>query len=188
MVGDMYNAADALQQDFEPILAEGRASSPYVRVFRGTSVQGYAPGTMTVVSGRTSVRIRTQVKITNPNLFLADNLGLTNPVSWAWELIPLSFVANWFVNVDQVVRSWTDTAGVVHSRPEVTTYTRGSATHNWVDKNLQNWFRGSSVFNYARRQTTMPTDPSLAFQLPGRLSWSRAATAMSLLVAMFTRG
>jgi hypothetical protein len=31
-----------------------------------------------------------------------------NPVSWAWELIPLSFVADWFFNVGQTLTNWED--------------------------------------------------------------------------------
>lgn len=36
-----------------------------------------------------------------------DDLGLTNPFSIAWELVPFSFVADWFVNTGKVLESWT---------------------------------------------------------------------------------
>lgn len=38
-------------------------------------------------------------EISDPALFRASSAGLTNPASVVWELIPFSFVADWFVNV-----------------------------------------------------------------------------------------
>lgn len=39
------------------------------------------------------------------NYGTVDELGLTDPVSVAWNLLPLSFVVDWFVNVGQVLES-----------------------------------------------------------------------------------
>jgi len=41
-----------------------------------------------------------------------EGLGILNPFSAAWELTPLSFVVDWFVNVGDVLDSITTTAGL----------------------------------------------------------------------------
>lgn len=51
------------------------------------------------------VRINGRVRVTNPNLFLADRMGLID-IALPWKLIPFSFIVDWFVNVEQVVSSW----------------------------------------------------------------------------------
>lgn len=41
--------------------------------------------------------------VENPNLHRLNQLGLTNPVSIAWELVPFSFVIDWFIPVSNVL-------------------------------------------------------------------------------------
>lgn len=54
--------------------------------------------------------------ISDPTIHTLEQLGLTNPLSLAWELIPFSFVVDWFVNVGDVCRSFTDYGGLVLER------------------------------------------------------------------------
>jgi hypothetical protein len=53
------------------------------------------------VIGSWAARIKVVLKatMTNPQLVLISETGLTNPVSVAWELVPFSFVVDWFVPV-----------------------------------------------------------------------------------------
>lgn len=44
-------------------------------------------------------------RITNLRLSNLNQLGLINPASLAWELIPFSFVVDWFLNVGDVLKS-----------------------------------------------------------------------------------
>jgi hypothetical protein len=53
-----------------------------------------------------------RITISNPNAFLANQLGLLNPASIAWEAVPFSFVVDWFSNVGQVLDSLTDFVGL----------------------------------------------------------------------------
>lgn len=43
------------------------------------------------------------VKVRSPSLDLANRVGLLNPFLVAWELVPLSFVADWFVNIGDCI-------------------------------------------------------------------------------------
>lgn len=56
------------------------------------------------------------VAVTNPNLRLAQQMGILNPFVVAFELIPWSFVFGWFVNLQDYLSSFTDFAGLTLSR------------------------------------------------------------------------
>lgn len=53
--------------------------------------------------------------VANSTLDGMDQLGLLNPLSIAWELVPFSFVADWFVPVGSFLSSLTATAGLEFS-------------------------------------------------------------------------
>jgi len=57
-------------------------------------------------------RVGGVVSVSNPNLNLAKNMGLTNPLSWVWELIPFSFVVDWAWNVGTFIEALDDTLGL----------------------------------------------------------------------------
>lgn len=67
------------------------------------------------------VEVRTQVgavlTVSNPNLDLANRMGLTNPLAVVFELIPFSFVPNWFVNFEEFLGQFTEYYGVSVDRP-----------------------------------------------------------------------
>lgn len=53
----------------------------------------------------TSINVQCCIRyqLTNNNLATATSFGLTNPALLAWELLPLSFVADWFVSISDVL-------------------------------------------------------------------------------------
>lgn len=55
--------------------------------------------------------IGAEVYISNGNLALANQLGLVNPASIAWEVVPFSFIVDWFIPVGKFLESWTDMLG-----------------------------------------------------------------------------
>lgn len=57
-------------------------------------------------------RVKIFYKIDDPILHLMSSLGLTNPLSVAWELVPFSFVADWFLPIGPMVESLTSTLGL----------------------------------------------------------------------------
>lgn len=124
----------------------------------------------------TYTRMSCTVTVTNPNLYLASQLGFVNPLAVAWELVPFSFVVDWFVNVGQFLGSMTDFAGLSISS--------GYTTHYQVIKRTESWQTGlvarySSTF--VRRGYGI-SGPTLKARPWKGVSPVRAATAISLLV------
>jgi hypothetical protein len=62
------------------------------------------------ISGRfeSRVEIRGEPELINPNLELADRVGLINPALVAWNLIPFSFLVDQVVDVGKFLASYSD--------------------------------------------------------------------------------
>lgn len=99
LMQDVYNGMDVLQRPFPYHVA--RASGRMKDAVR--HVLPFPPYGADIRSYRTAIRLRAWVQVKNPNLWLANQLGLVNPASWLLEAIPLSFVVDWFSNLSQVV-------------------------------------------------------------------------------------
>lgn len=67
-------------------------------------------------------------RIENPNAALLTKLGMNNPASIAWELMPFSFVVDWFTNVGDVLNAYTALFGFEWRRPYTMSYVKGLAT------------------------------------------------------------
>lgn len=67
------------------------------------------------------------VKITNPNVFLANQLGLLNPQVTLWDAVPGSFMLDWFLPVGKFLRSMTNEYGVEVSNCYITQSTTGTS-------------------------------------------------------------
>lgn len=57
-------------------------------------------------------RVKIWVEITNPRMSYLQQLGLTNPALVAWELVPFSFVFDWFISVGDWLTGLTALHGV----------------------------------------------------------------------------
>ena len=70
------------------------------------------------------------VMVENPNLHLAQRTGFLNPIVSAWDAVPWSFVVNWFINFDQMIRSLSDFAGLKVTDSVYTFKTRTLRAHD----------------------------------------------------------
>jgi hypothetical protein len=48
----------------------------------------------------------------NPSALQLNVLGLTEPAEALWELVPFSFIVDWFFNIGQLISSWTPNLGL----------------------------------------------------------------------------
>lgn len=134
-------------------------------------------------------KYQAEVEVVNPNLHLAQRLGLTNPAAVVWELIPFSFLIDWFVNVGDVVGSWDPVMGVSFQRAFVTRYLQASVSHK--RETLGNKVPHLGIYQMSEvtheyfmcQRTLGVTPPKVRLRLDWpSLSQTRAATSISLLV------
>lgn len=129
--------------------------------------------------------LRSWVRVTNPNLLLHQELGLSNPASVLWEITPWSFVVDYVVNVSAFLGSFTDLLGLELESPSRTFF----ASENGFG--YGKWDTGSppsyDPYHYTWNRTTVTRSlgvpgPSLVLRVPWRMSVNRAATSVSLLL------
>jgi hypothetical protein len=128
--------------------------------------------------------------IENATLHSLDQFGVINPATILWELVPFSFVVDWFANVGQVLASLTDFAGMTLENTYSGTVFR---TQQWTILKTSPGFsstskprieRGSSV--YMSRVTGL-TSPVFSVKRLTPPSKERAATAIALLVQQLAK-
>ncbi len=102
---DIHDSAASLGRDLGDCQVTGKGRGKYTETSTYTLSGTYA----TIRETRTSsvdqrYRISALVRIANPNLLLWDSLGMANPALVAYELIPFSFVANYFFSLEEFCR------------------------------------------------------------------------------------
>lgn len=135
---------------------------------------------MNSFAGAGLVKVGADVRVNNENLYLANQLGLTNPASVAWDVVGGSFLVNWFIPVDLFLQSMSAHLGLSVQRAYCTVLVRGRESSRYTFNSGQKAFTAEWSYVYMRRSSGIPS-VSLVASLP-RASISRAATAVSLLI------
>lgn len=146
---------------------------------------------LTVVTQNTS-RIVANVRVTNPNLWLANRLGVINPARVAWDIVPWSWVVGMFVNVNQMVSSVTDQVGLSVSdksttRSRYTVYDRFSFSDPAFLENpgTEPFYSGPvhSVFERWQKERVIGAHPAPTWEVRvPKLDWNLAVIATAVVV------
>jgi len=177
LIGDIGNSMQLLCRGLPPFRIRSRASVQ--TEFRELIGSGF---TTTRRFNRVTARwtIGADVQVSNPNTLLLNQLGFVNPVTIAWELVPFSFVLDWFVNVNDVLGSFTDFWGVSLHRPFITLHHEWwRESHYFLNPSQEKWGQRSIIVS---RVPGTPPGPALRTRAPWRLSPTRALTSVSLLL------
>ncbi len=184
LAGEIYQSTIALT-------AAKTEGSHFATAWRGLDGSESGPGTLRTETGKYFVKIGANVRYDNQDVMLATQMGLTNPLAIAWELVPFSFVVDWFTGVGNVLGARSDFYGTTVSKGYNTQYLKTVVRfHTW-----DYYFGGDPVstryiVEYKNRLmkrrlgiiTPIATYPKVANFGD---SSTRAATAVSLLVQMF---
>lgn len=108
LVKDIHEACIILESNFPSTVIRTRASSAGSYVLD----DNYGGNNYRVPRFTFRCHMQAKVRCINPNLHQATALGLTNPLSVLWEVVPFSFVVDWFWPVGEFLESWSDFFGL----------------------------------------------------------------------------
>lgn len=80
----------------------------------------YQYSTTADMIGTVNTTISARYRVSNPNLWMAERLGLLNVGAVAWDLVPWSFVVNMFASTGALVNSLSDFAGLAFDNESTT--------------------------------------------------------------------
>nr|APG77243.1 hypothetical protein [Hubei levi-like virus 3] len=109
LYGDIKTAIDVMSRDIpvERKFGNSRVSFSGSRVVQNTSNVYWDEDWL----GVSRWTFGADVVGINPNVYLAANLGLTNPAQVAWDAVPFSFVVDWFVPINKYLSAFDSRIG-----------------------------------------------------------------------------
>lgn len=182
--GDAFKAKAHVHISMDPLVLErwnGAAHGP----------------TLTYRSLSRDVRGNARVQYGVDGSFLSSlsQFGITNPASLAWEILPWSFVYDWFLPIGPFLEALDYRRGLYfktgsYSFKQETTVSSAIKSHHVVAGNITgNWSGGSGAgraFVFTREVLTdFPSVPLPRFKDP--VSLTHVANALSLLATAFGR-
>lgn len=181
LMTDIYHAARSLGGEFPTDRIRARG----FEMRRGPFLKATQNGVRFEVP--CVVRMGALATIDNPNAYYLQQLGLANPALVAWDLIPFSFVVNWFTDVETFLGSFTDLLGVRLTESWSTCTLQGRAEFLAYDRMAQppsyRIVRGN-FFSHRRQAGIVKPVPNL--RVLGNLgkSLTRATNAVALLTTL----
>lgn len=189
-IQDMYTAVDLLNRNLKQERVKGGAGAPFPEVSRDFKVSsGYGRWSLKTTEAKVIWSTGATLQITNPNLLLASQMGLINPLSIALELVPFSFVVNWFTSFQNVVNAMTDFLGLALHDAYNTVFGKFRVSYRTWDARAPG---NSGEWKYwavrMQRSKGLIQPVTLYPKLCNfGTSKTRAATAVSLLTALFIK-
>lgn len=111
LVNDVYSAVSLLEKRHEPkpsVYSVHASLSKSINTLIGNDhYKIYAR-----FVGTANLRAGIRMNVTNPVLRTLDQCGVVNPLSVAWELVPFSFVVDWFIPIGDFVANIVPPQGV----------------------------------------------------------------------------
>lgn len=183
LVGDIHSSLQVATTTLPAVTVKATASTPVsYRQYVDNMPYGLLSRT---AEGKVVVKIQANVWISNPNLYLADRLGLLNPVYILYDMMPWSWMLNWFVNIEQLAISVVPPQGITYDRAFTTRHCKCKGSYedlqfNWGTSSYD-VLAGSWEGYTTRRSLGVPSSYKVVWNFSG-LSYTRAATAISLLL------
>lgn len=195
LCGDIAHAIDTMGKDpasirhFRVGVTQDDSYNKVIVGYYG-GPKDYARRTV-AMSGKSRFAAYGDVVAVNHNYNIATKLGFINPALTLWQVVPFSFIVDWFANVSTVLGSLTDFSSLSFANTGSARKFEGSITSDEIEENgLYGVTRkcrcSASRLLLSRTPGSLPT-PRLNVVMLDRLSLTRAATSISLLTEIFLR-
>lgn len=200
LLSDIYGSAELLaKQQFQEL--SGRVVSIVKKEWDTTEESDYL-GRWTRLD-RKNTRFdysgRCRFVTSGAALASARNMGLTNPLSLAWELVPYSFVADWFIPVGPYLERLDATLGLSFQDGAYTRFTKGycSMRLSSANRRASSRYYSEALWTVSitgqrqlircirEKMNTFPQNPPPGIKNP--FSFTRATSAVALLIQLFKR-
>jgi len=154
---------------------------------------GTSLGWKTRITGKHNVYVNLWYELTNPGLAQLSSLGLVNPAEIVWEMVPYSFVVDWFAPIGPWMSSLTGATGYTFKGGSLSRITRGTEAVMEIDHSspTQLIYGGfptvhSEYWNFARSCYGSSPVPGIYLKNPFT-SVRRGLNALALLAQAFSR-
>lgn len=179
-VQDIYTAGGIMSQPLPADRVSGTSGLRYNEERLERNQRWSEEGIFLIKTGAT-------VRLVNPDLFLLQQFGVLNPAVVAWEVVPFSFVVDWFTGFGNYLGALTDWVGCELEHPYTTMICRGTRRVEFARISAGR-FSNRAVYKEVGMQRRKGLQTPIA-TLPKFLNYgnskTRAATAVSLLTALF---
>lgn len=126
----------------------------------------------------TRVKIGAVLTIDNPNVVLANQLGLINLPALAWNLLPWSFLIDHIYGLGTFIESWSDLWGISYTDAYTTRLTIASGDAAHPNTSPRQGFKSTAV----RMERKLGLEKPTPYLHMTSLSASHVATYMALVV------
>jgi hypothetical protein len=195
LLQDVYGAAKSLAYlnagTFMVQTVRSSKSSKPITDSSSLSISGRGAGSRTIMS-QTEIRFMCRYGMGEPLKAFMTQIGFNNPINLLWEIIPYSFVVDWFLPIGQYLEGLTNFQGLTFIDGCETRFTRQSAlfdVYYYYEDNVQvdirygSYSRDDVVFDRLKL-TSWPSMRFPSFKNP--ISTEHALNALALLRAAFT--
>ena len=138
-----------------------------------------------------TVTVSALITMTNSSLQAANAYGISNPALLAWELVPYSFVVDWFIPIGTWINAQTALSGIQVSASSITT--TSSYDISYQTKGGTGLPSTTTIIPGTKREIYSKKERSLSIPHPSfprpdfQLSTSHALNAIALLASAFRR-
>lgn len=184
LVRDIHLLLQYFEKPPKPTVVRAKAQRK-VKVTDTVNYGGVSPllRNMTTTYG---VKLQASVIRINDGLATMSDFGLVNPLSIAWEIVPFSFVVDWFYPIGPYIASISDLLGYDVQHPQQVWRSRNQLTEKIVpDRNWPTQYWGQTGVYEAFRMQRSLTPVTMKLQrisIPEKVSAVRGFTAISLLL------